>query len=116
MLDAGAAEPAAVAHEGRTGEVAVPAAAAETEAAFAARPTTMTAPEPARVDALVADEVTVPPPEAVAAPARAASAAPRSFPFAAIESAGPRKQRAERVPHKFRQLLEQAAGPEGPAR
>jgi flagellar biogenesis protein FliO len=115
--EAGAAEPAAVSNEGRTGEFFVTQAASE--AAFAARPTTVPAPaaaEPARVDALVAGDVTVPPPEAAATPARAASAAPRTFPFAAVESAGARKPRAERVPHKFRQLLEQAAAPEGTGR
>jgi hypothetical protein len=60
----------------------------------------------------------VPPADQPATAAAAPALALRSFPFAAVDGArtADRKPRAERVPHKFRQLLEQAAESQGLAR
>jgi flagellar biogenesis protein FliO len=111
--EAEAAEAPAPAREEPAAELA-----AEEEAVLSARPAPLTAGAPARIDAVVEEEITVPPPEAPAAPAPAQpDRRARSFPFMTVDAAQrDKKPRTDRVPHKFRQLLEQAAASEGQAR
>jgi flagellar biogenesis protein FliO len=101
--DAPAARPA---REGRTGEMAMPVTAVAARSA-ADRPTQ-------RLDVEVADEVDVPPADAEP-PAPKTASGPRVFSFASVtpDKSRSAQQRSERVPHKFRQLLEQAAEAQG---
>jgi flagellar biogenesis protein FliO len=97
----------------RTGEIVL-----APRGAVAATPAAATPAPAAHVDALAAEELVVPPPEEVAAAASSPAPSARSFPFASVDARPKpdRKPRADRVPHKFRQLLERAAETEGHAR
>jgi flagellar biogenesis protein FliO len=109
--EAEVAESAPPALEGRTGEFTIAAVRTASEA-----PAVQAPPAPMSLDTVVGGEVTVPPPKTAAREATAA-AAPRSFPFAALQAhKSSQKPRTDRVPHKFRQLLEQAAEAEGKTR
>jgi flagellar biogenesis protein FliO len=94
----------------RTGEFAT-APAAEPAPAAAPIPSAVAALPIGRLDVEIGDDEP-------SARASTRPAAPRTFPFGAVspDAARPQKSRSDRVPHKFRQLLEKAAQAEGGTR